>query len=63
MKKVKDWFEELPEPYRTQAIENSTKEELNCIEESLTNALSGSFFWFSSPQGQKYWGDLYEKLL
>lgn len=67
MKTVKEWLEGLEEPYRSQAFENV--EELNvhpggvlfAREESLSSALIGAFDWGKSPQGHKYWENIYEK--
>lgn len=63
MKTAKEWFETLEEPYRTQAIEITSNEDmLNLEYEGLLYALYGSFTWFETPQGHEYWGKLHEKL-
>jgi hypothetical protein len=64
-KTVKEWLNELPEPYRSQAIENCDKE---CPEEferrvgDAQSALCNSFTWDESPQGADYWVEIYFKL-
>lgn len=62
MKTVKEWLEELPEPYRSQALKN-TKEELLKIEEvSADQAVFGAFRWDKTPQGFQYWDSLFCKI-
>lgn len=58
MKTIKDWFEELPEPYRSEAINNIRKSEAN----SLSDALDIGFDWGRTKQGYEYWYKLFEKL-
>jgi hypothetical protein len=48
-----EWFEQLPEPYRTQAIENSTRPYSKY--QSLFDALRCNFNWAETPQGREYW--------
>jgi hypothetical protein len=52
-----EWFNQLPEPYRTQAIENSTR--TDAVYQSLAGALMRNFTWESTPQN--YWHDIYER--
>jgi hypothetical protein len=55
MKTIKKYLGKLPEPYRTQAIENS-KDWSNKLEvESLSQAISNAFIWNNTPQGHNYW--------
>lgn len=52
----------FPEPYKTQAIENTPDA---CISYKVINAdvaLSGAFIWRHSPQGFDYWSRFSEKL-
>jgi hypothetical protein len=64
MKTIKEWLEELPEPYRSEALENSedwswdNKQEVK----SLATALDCAFIWSLSPQGQDYWMKLRKTL-
>lgn len=67
-KTIEEWFNELEEPYRTQAIENTIKLSnseytLKSFESSLSEALSASFVWEASPEGHEYWRDLFGKYL
>ena len=62
MKTVKEWLEELPEPYRSQALENGDRGILTLEEDSVYFALFCAFIWESSPQGYKYWDNLHKKL-
>jgi hypothetical protein len=54
-----EWFKQLPEPYRTQAIENSTRPD--AVYQSLSRALISDFTWESTPQGGIHWHDIYER--
>lgn len=58
-KTLRQWFEMFPEPYRTQAIENTIEQfgELK-LERSIAcavRAVSFAFVWDDSPQKCKYW--------
>lgn len=54
-KTIREWFETFPEPYRTQAIENTRERSLNTKAPSAIEALSLGFVWSSSQQGLGYW--------
>jgi hypothetical protein len=54
-KTAKEWFQQLHEPYRTQAMENCTA---NDYESSLLDAISGGFLWVSTREGFEYWRDV-----
>ena len=62
MKTIREHLESLPEPYRTQALENMRPEKalvfpsMNCRGEALTLA----FDWERSPEGYLYWEERYE---
>lgn len=56
-KTIREWFEELPEPQRSQAIDNAHVY-LDWSTYSLSNAIAISFSWQDSPQGYKYWEDV-----
>ena len=53
MKTAKEWFQKLPEPYRTQALDNS--DGLKIKHQSLPDAIMGNFTWDDTPQGDEYW--------
>lgn len=62
-KTAKEWFEEFPEPYRTQALDNADKELLNFKFSSALEAVKGTFFWDDSPERHDYWHDFKHQLL
>lgn len=68
-KTVREWLETLPEPYRTQAIENTRtlngeagEDIFNALDTEASSALHGAFVWSDSHQGFKYWNNLDNKL-
>lgn len=66
MKTFRELFEELDEPYRSQAIENAENNEID-IDEAMTynvrNALNAGFVWANTDQGHEYWSELDAKLI
>jgi hypothetical protein len=52
-KTIKKWYEEFPEPYRTQALANVKYPEVKWS--TPLDALAGGFDWYYSPEGAKYW--------
>lgn len=63
MKTINEWLNELEEPYRTQAINNSFYN-INKTEKakSLSFALSMAFIWDKTNEGHDYWEKLNDKL-
>jgi hypothetical protein len=62
-KTAKEWFEQLPEPYRTQAIENWEKSKISDKENpviSLNWALD-TFIWKKTIQGGDYWQVIWDR--
>ncbi len=61
---IREFFQNLPEPYRTQAFANVVNlqnlDEL-CI--SPKGAMRGAFVWSRSNEGQKYWSDFSNTLI
>ena len=55
MKTIEQWFQELPEPYKTQALDNSLKGNLMARVESLQMAMSCGFSFSGSKEGKEYW--------
>jgi hypothetical protein len=53
---VRGWLETLPEPYRSQAIENCTWPDDEC--DSQRHAIVIAFVWDGSPQGDEHWLDV-----
>ena len=66
-----EWFNELPEPYKSQAIENATNyshggdgdSDVNLSMEHyfMSDAITSSIHWSSTPQGHDYWNRLYDQ--
>lgn len=59
-KKISEWLEELPEPQKTEAIQNWEVSEIYLDkdfrrEDSLYHALCHAFIWGTTPQGHEYW--------
>jgi len=57
MKTIKQWLETLPEPYRSQALENWDGESRKV--KSSSAAIGSAFKWWKSPEGIKYWENFY----
>lgn len=62
MKTIKQWLNELPEPYRSQALENADTNVLNSKGISLIGCLMEAFNWHKSTQGFEYWYKLIKSL-
>lgn len=60
--RTKKWYfhEYLPEPYRSQAIDNTDYDWL--LVDSLSIALRRGFVWEQSPQGHAQWEELYNRI-
>ena len=63
MKTILEWYEELPEPIRSQAIANYDPSYRNMSEEvkSLSEAFIDGFSWGRSNEGFTYWNDIDDK--
>lgn len=59
MKTIREWLEELPEPYRSEALKNADKDKLDAMEDLLSHAIAEAFDWEDSPQGFDYWNNQY----
>lgn len=64
-KTVRQYYEMLPEPYRSQAIKNCRDEHgesrLDREALSLHHAIDYGMYWSATPEGSSYWGDLADK--
>lgn len=60
-KTILEWFNELPEPYKSEAIENMDIDGSQ-MDESIYFALLGAFNWKNSKQGFDYWNNLHDSL-
>ena len=56
-KTIREHFESFPEPFRTQAIENTTEKVLKKKKQTKKEALYLAFVWTFSRQGHDYWDD------
>lgn len=57
-KTIKEWFEILKEPYKTQAINNTDEGILILEVGSLWDALVSAFDWEHTEEGTCYWKKL-----
>jgi hypothetical protein len=65
MKTCLEHYEELPEPFRSEAIENHknfalTRKVKKC--ETLAGAIATGFSWALSLEGGKYWYKFYKTI-
>jgi hypothetical protein len=58
---VKEWLNTLIEPYRSEAINNTNSETVECESNSLLDALSSAFLWGKSNEGFDYWNKVANK--
>jgi hypothetical protein len=60
MKKIIDWFQELPEPQRSMAMNNCNvfDEEV----ESLSKAIIHGFAWEYTDEGGTYWNLFHDNI-
>ncbi len=63
MKPILEWYEELPEPIRSQAIANHDPSFYGDADEapSRSDAISEGFSWKQSPQGHNHWEAVHDK--
>ena len=54
-KTIKEWLETLPEPYRTEALENTMYKRLTFMRENLHESILSAFEWLHTTQGHAYW--------
>lgn len=62
MKTIREWLEELPEPYRSQAFRNTPCINTDLYAPSLKYAIVRAFVWHKSPEGFEYWEKLDDTL-
>lgn len=58
---IKYWLNKLPEPAKSQALENVKqydKKSLNLKSSNIIDAIGNAFVWFDSPQGHDYWENI-----
>ena len=57
-KTIRQWLNELDEPYRTQALVLTPMRNLDKMVPSKLDALHSAFIWGDTPQKHKYWKKL-----
>ena len=57
-KTVKQWLNTLKEPYKTKAIQQTSKDVLELKADNLIESLYQMFVWKYSNEGDEYWRDL-----
>ena len=62
MPTARQHFEKFPEPYRSQAIENTLKEVLKRKYKTPKEALLWCFTWCHTLQKYEYWKNFYHTL-
>jgi len=59
VKTRQEWFEDLPEPTRTMAINNTKPKKLLERVISFLTALDSGFIWTHTTEGHEYWEKIY----
>lgn len=62
MKTIKQWLEELPEPYKSQAISNCSCLDAQHTYYSQDRALGAAFMFELTPEGWQYWIDFHKSI-
>ena len=58
MKTIREWLNELTEPYRSRAIRNAVNTLnplLDLSQVSMEDAIWGAFDWNKTPEGHDFW--------
>jgi N-glycosylase/DNA lyase len=61
MKKIREWFELLPEEHKSKALKSMVNGETE--QESMVAALSNGLIWKHTPEGKEYWSKVFDKYL
>ncbi len=56
------WYMQLPDPYRLQAINNAESLDVLGFKVSSLPAALFAFPWEITPEGYAYWQDVFEKV-
>lgn len=59
---ILEWYKDLPEPYRSQAIENYDPGFYRTQTDHLASAIQDGFEWRRSIQGHDYWSLVFMKI-
>jgi hypothetical protein len=60
-KSLTSWYNELPEPIKSEAIENCKRNPDTIVADSLYSAILVGFMWTTSKQGYQYWNNISKK--
>lgn len=60
-KTIREWLEQLPEPYRSQAIWQTSEYELSLESDSLEESLFNMFPWRDAKEGYDYWNGAWNR--
>jgi len=62
-KTIREWLETLPEPYRSQALENTEEYKLSeDKDDCLSEAIESAFTWKLTKQGLQYWINVFDSV-
>ena len=61
-KTVKEWFETLPQPIRSKALNNLDPESADERTKTLYDALVVGFTWSRTPEGNTHWSKIAVRL-
>lgn len=59
MKTILEWYQELPEPYRTQAMNNCSS--LDDMSDSMSSAIMDGFIWTDTVEDFYYWNQIHNE--
>ena len=62
MKTNAQWYMQLPEPYRMQALNNAERDDMLGNEVKSLAAALCAFQWETTPQGHAYWQAVFTKV-
>lgn len=64
MKTIREWLSELPEPYRSQALdyENQQSSCWDVLVKCKSDALSLGLVWWKTKEGYDYWDTVFSKV-
>jgi hypothetical protein len=62
-KTIKEWLNLLPEPYKTQSLNNLNPEKGDIIKYHLEDAVVGAFKWDDSVEGTQYWIKITDQII
>jgi len=61
MKKIREWFELLPEEHKDKALKSMVNGETE--QQSMAAAISNGLIWQHTPEGKEYWSKIFDKYL